>query len=115
MNLNRLVAYAALILSLVMPVGAFAQASDSKERAAQAAASAKVDRLGDPLPEGALARLGTMRFRHQGNVTFAGYSGDGATLITYSADGTLRFWDARNGKELRKLSLSFKLNMRRYP
>src|ERR1700750_2083070 len=40
-------------------------------------AEVKVDRIGDPLPDGALLRLGTSRFRHPGNASAAGSSPDG--------------------------------------
>jgi WD40 repeat protein len=63
----------------------------------------RVDHLGDPLPPGALARLGTTRFRQNGTIQFVGYSGDGKTLMAASTDQTLRFWEAGTGKELRRL------------
>src|SRR5262249_42627383 len=66
-----------------------------------------VDRFGDPLPAGALARLGTERFRH----TYPGpvvYSPDGKSLASLThprdADNPLRqfavLWDAATGKKL---------------
>lgn len=65
----------------------------------------------EPLPAGAVARLGSAKFRHPAMVRFVGYSGDGATLITLSGDGDLRFWDARTGKETHRLEL--KVNSQR--
>jgi hypothetical protein len=47
-----------------------------------AGAAPAVDRSGDPLPSGARVRLGTVRFRHAGPVTFAGVTTDGKTLIS---------------------------------
>src|SRR4051794_2897287 len=63
---------------------------------------APTDRYGDLLPEGAVARLGTVRMRH-----FI-YSGSGVGSVAFSADGTmlfsaadegLRVWDVATGKE----------------
>ena len=60
---------------------------------------AKVDRYGDPLPPGAVARLGTVRFR-AGFVRAAGLSSDGKTLRTVSVGPDLRTWDVATGRLL---------------
>src|SRR5262249_36512923 len=66
----------------------------------------KLDASGDPLPHGAVARIGTLRFRHPGPVDFVGYSGDGKLLITHSNDSAVRFWDAGAGKQVQSLKLT---------
>jgi RNA polymerase sigma factor (sigma-70 family) len=62
----------------------------------------KADRHGDPLPTGVVARLGTIRFRHQNTVRAVAYSRDGTRLISASWDGTMRVWDAETGRELHR-------------
>jgi RNA polymerase sigma factor (sigma-70 family) len=63
---------------------------------------ARTDRYGDPLPDGALVRMGTVRFRHAEGVTCFAFSPDGKTLVSGGHDYTLRLWDTATGKELRR-------------
>ncbi len=57
-----------------------------------------VDRLGDPLPEGALARLGTLRLRHGATICSVAFSGDNKLLASGGFDGFVNVWDARTGR-----------------
>src|SRR5437588_12366650 len=50
--------------------------------------NAKTDRSGDALPDGALARLGTLRWRHAEAVTFVAFLPDGKAVLTGGLDNT---------------------------
>lgn len=63
--------------------------------------SPRADRYGDPLPPGAFARLGTIRWRHGDQVTAVAFSPDGATLASGTWDEAIHLWDAKSGKLLR--------------
>jgi WD40 repeat protein len=56
---------------------------------------ARVDLAGDPLPPGAVLRLGTTRFRHGGHLPRLLYTPDGNSIVSYL--GSLRIWDADSG------------------
>jgi WD40 repeat protein len=62
---------------------------------------APVDAFGDPLPPGAIARMGTVRLRHGARVDTIAYSPDGKLLASGSVNGELRLWDATTGKLVR--------------
>ncbi|MGE3808559.1 MAG: WD40 repeat domain-containing protein, partial [Gemmataceae bacterium] len=59
-----------------------------------------VDAHGNPLPEGAVARLGTVQLRHGGTVTAVAFAPDGKSFASVGHDRYLRCWDAVSGKEL---------------
>jgi WD40 repeat protein len=61
----------------------------------------RTDRYGDPLPPGAIARLGTTRFRSDTTSLLLRFSPDGKTLTSVDSDA-LRVWDVATGKELRR-------------
>jgi len=56
-----------------------------------------VDLYGDPLPEGAIARMGSMRLRHGSGIFQAAFRNDGKVLMSAGGDGLVRFWDAATG------------------
>src|SRR4051812_28659311 len=66
---------------------------------------AKLDRQGDPLPEGAKVRLGTTRWRHAEMVTFVAFPSE-STVVTAGLDSTVRIWDRSTGKELHRINLA---------
>src|SRR5262249_26876630 len=61
-----------------------------------------VDVHGDPLPEGALARLGTIRFRDANFIAATAPSPDGKLLALSNTRGILRLLDATTGREVRR-------------
>jgi WD40 repeat protein len=62
----------------------------------------RTDRYGDPLPPGAIARLGTLRWRQDAAISALAYSRDGKTLASGDMEGSIVLWEARSGKRLRK-------------
>ncbi|HUY88052.1 MAG TPA: WD40 repeat domain-containing protein [Pirellulales bacterium] len=64
-------------------------------------AAPPVDLAGDPLPAGAVLRLGTTRFHQDGQIRSLAISPDG-TEIAGGSDGAIIFWDAATGRVLRR-------------
>jgi WD40 repeat protein len=59
-----------------------------------------VDQYGDPLPDGAVARLGSVRLRHPGLADFT-LLPDGKTAVTVGKDQMVRWWDLDTGRQTR--------------
>ena len=79
---------AATVVWLALAVNSFA---DEKP-------SPRTDLAGDALPEGAVARLGTTRWRHGHNVSFVAYADNGKQVLTSCGNGIIYVWDAAAGK-----------------
>jgi WD40 repeat protein len=60
------------------------------------------DALGDPLPTGALAGMGTTRLRHDHSVLTVALSPDGKYVASGGNDFTIRLWERDTGKEVRR-------------
>jgi WD40 repeat protein len=60
------------------------------------------DAHGDPLPEGARVRMGTLRWRHPADIQFVGFISQNKQVLTSCVDGFFRVWDTETGKEIRK-------------
>ena len=60
----------------------------------------RFDQFGDPLPEGASARMGTTRFRAGASMSDVAYSRDGKSIITSAID-QIDVWETGSGKRLR--------------
>jgi WD40 repeat protein len=58
------------------------------------------DLYGDPLPAGAVARLGTLRFRHDAMITLARFLPGGQRVLSVSSDGIACVWEFPSGKPI---------------
>jgi RNA polymerase sigma factor (sigma-70 family) len=69
----------------------------------ETANTVNTDRYGDPLPDGALLRLGTVRQRHVRLTSCAVFTHDSKTVIVGDWGGRVVFWDVATGKEVRRV------------
>ena len=67
------------------------------------APAAILDRLGDPLPTGAVLRLGTLRLRHKESIAAVAFVPHSRIVITGGGDDVVSLWDRDTGQELRRL------------
>jgi RNA polymerase sigma factor (sigma-70 family) len=111
MFLNKLqIAAAGLLVATLLGTGAtlVVRAASAARPQAHAAPQqvAEARTLGaegtdEPLPRGAIARMGSRLLRHGDAVSFAAYTPDGKTLLTTGRDKMVRLWDLGTGKEVR--------------
>jgi WD40 repeat protein len=65
----------------------------------------RLDAAGDPLPDGALMRVGTRRLHHIGSATNVVFAPDGRSLASIGRDGLARLWETATGKEVRRFEV----------
>jgi WD40 repeat protein len=56
----------------------------------------------EPLPDGAVVRMGSTRLRHAGLNSYA-FRDCGKQVVTAGSDGVLRFWDTASGRQVREV------------
>jgi RNA polymerase sigma factor (sigma-70 family) len=79
-----------------------AQAEAGQGGRARNDAGGKADAQGDPLPPGAVTRLGTVRYRFPG--VGAAFLPDGKTVVSVGQEGNaIKLWDARTGRLVREI------------
>jgi len=74
-------------------------ANQENKKTSQPNEARRVDRQGDPLPAGALVRLGTMRLRHAEGVQCVAFSPDGKTIASGADHELIHIWDKVTGQE----------------
>jgi RNA polymerase sigma factor (sigma-70 family) len=106
------VAYQTLSVKAVEPQPAREPRGDEEESRppeTEGKASARADRHGDPLPKGAVARMGTTRMWHGEETSDAwnsrplAFSPDGKTVAAHYQSNSVCWWDVATGKEARRL------------
>src|SRR5262245_39627114 len=101
--MSRSVALLALLACLALPLLTSAEDKlpDPPSKQAPKFDKPRLDLYGEPLPPGALARLGTIRFRSEGENFLLRFAPDGKTLTSVGTDA-LHVWDVGTGKEIRR-------------
>jgi WD40 repeat protein len=69
------------------------------------AGAQRLDRYGDPLPPGALLRLGTIRFRVEAYVSSVAISRDSKWVAAGDSAGLVYLWEASGGRIVRKMQM----------
>jgi WD40 repeat protein len=100
-----LAAAACVAVAGIGPLRAIAVGAAPRDEAAPGAkAPVGADVRGDPLPAGALARLGTTRWRHGSTIHYVAFGPEDKTLVTAGQDNTVRLWDMTTGQEIRRFA-----------
>ncbi len=106
LNKLKMVVTAAFLVSAFTSAnrGLQGQTENQAEPKQPSKSTPRDDLYGDPLPDGAIARFGSARFRHAGLSDFV-LLPDDRTVLTAGGDRVLRFWDLATGRTKRVVLL----------
>src|ERR1700686_1957798 len=90
MLLNKL-RIAANLVALLLLIGGTGL-GECQSEAQTKESKVRLDLYGDALPAGAVARLGTLRFRHADVIAFAAFLPGGKSVVTVGDDGIICVW-----------------------
>jgi RNA polymerase sigma factor (sigma-70 family) len=90
---------------------AVVQAQQAEKTKTEEQDHSQVDLVGDPLPEGAIARMGSMRFRHGNTVSSLTFLDEGNGLLASDWSG-IYIWDAKSGRQLKRIGPEFQTQFR---
>ncbi len=99
-------------INLIGLVGVALLLPQQTRREEMGAKTARADRHGDPLPPGAVTRLGTSRLRHPYEVTDVAFSPDGKAVAACGWYDRARLWDVGTGRLVRLFGPSWGLTSR---
>lgn len=94
----------AAVLALQAPPPIAAEDKPAPSEAKAESPRQRTDSFGDPLPEEAIARLGTLRLKHGGHIHSVAFTPDGKQLVSHGYFDGIRVWDAATGQEINHLT-----------
>lgn len=92
-----------IVVRLTLPEPVVKKPDPVPDKPVPKAGPVRNDLHGDPLPDGARVRMGTVKLRHGNSVRWVSWSPDGKLLASASDDHTIRLWAPATGKEIRQL------------
>src|SRR5438876_3756927 len=95
--------FRACCLALLAAWLVFSTQRPAHSQSGETTARVAVDSYGDPLPDGALARLGTVRLRHGDAGARIVFSKDGKQLASAGQDG-VAIWEVSSGKRVQHIA-----------
>jgi WD40 repeat protein len=98
-----------LVLLLTASAAVPARAQAPEATASGKPLPVRLDQYGDPLPEGAVARLGPRRYPPDGHVRMLAFTANGKSLVGYTYAGVQR-WDGASGQRRGRLPVPVPLD-----
>ena len=89
-----------IVILLIACDSCYAQTTEKQIENTESEIKLRLDSVGDPLPDSARWRFGTLRFRHSGPVLDMALSPDDKTILTIGQNDELVAWDSQTGKQL---------------